>query len=146
MNSLFSAPLRLRGEICSFRSRHATGFTLIELLFVLLIVALLASLVAPVVTSSIQRARESTLREDLHVMRKAIDDYYADTGKYPAELEDLVKKRYLRKVPIDPVTESRDTWALVRSEDSKTGAAQGIIDVHSGSDEKASDETYYKDW
>ena len=129
-----------------FKHARPTGFTLIELLFVLLIVALLASLVAPVVTSSIGRAKESTLREDLKVMRKAIDDHYADTGKYPAELEDLVKKRYLRKVPIDPVTESRDTWKPTHAEDSKTGAAQGIIDVHSGSEEKASDETYYKDW
>ncbi len=142
----FSAPLRLRGEIFSFQSRRITGFTLIELLFVLLIVALLASLVAPVVTNSIGRAKESTLKEDLKVMRKAIDDYYADTGKYPAELNDLVTKRYLRKIPVDPVTESRDTWKLVQAEDSKTGAAQGIIDVHSGSEEKASDETYYKDW
>lgn len=122
------------------------GFTLIELLLVLLLIALLASLVAPVVTGSIFRARESTLKEDLHVMRKAIDDHYADTGVYPAELEDLVKKRYLRRIPIDPVTEKRDTWVLTRAEDDKAGKAGGIIDVHSSSQEKAGDGTYYKEW
>lgn len=125
---------------------RSRGFTLVELLLVLLIVAMLASLVAPVVTGSIQRARESTLREDLQVMRKAIDDYYADTGKYPAELDELVKKRYLRRIPPDPMTEKRDTWILVGSEDSKTGAAAGIIDVRSGSEEKASDGSDFKDW
>jgi general secretion pathway protein G len=123
-----------------------SGFTLIELLLVLLIVALLASIVAPVVTGSIFRAREATLKEDVYTMRKAIDDYYADNGAYPPELEDLVKKRYLRHIPLDPVTEKRDTWALTRAEDDKSGKGGGIIDVHSGSEEKAADGTYYKDW
>lgn len=124
----------------------AAGFTLVELLLVLLIVALLASLVAPVVTGSIQRARESTLSQDLQAMRKAIDDYYADTGNYPPELEELVKKRYLRRIPVDPITEKRDTWVFVHAEDAKTGKGGGIIDVHSGSEEKASDGTNFKDW
>lgn len=122
------------------------GFTLVELLLVLLIVALLASLVAPVVTGSIQRARESTLRDDLQVMRKAIDDYYADTGKYPAKLEDLADKRYLRRVPPDPITEKRDSWVLVYAEDSSTGAVAGIIDIRSGAEGMAIDGSYYKDW
>ena len=120
------------------------GFTLIELLLVLLVVALLASLVTPVVTGGVQRARESTLKEDLYALRKAIDDYYADTGNYPSELEELVKKRYLRRIPTDPVTEKRDTWILVRSEDDKSG--KGILDVRSGSQDKASDGSYFKDW
>jgi general secretion pathway protein G len=132
----------LRIGKCARRS----GFTLIELLLALLIVALLASIVAPVVTGSIFRARESTLKEDVYTMRKAIDDYYADNGAYPAELEELVKKRYLRHIPIDPVTEKRDTWVLTRAEDEKSGKSGGISDVHSGSEEKANDGTYYKDW
>lgn len=126
-------------------SSRLRGFTLIELLLVLLVVALLASLVMPVVTGSIQRAREATLKEDVYVMRKAIDDYYADHGAYPAELEDLVKERYLRRIPIDPITERRDTWVLTRAEDEES-AGDGIIDVHSGSEEKASDGSYYGDW
>jgi general secretion pathway protein G len=120
------------------------GFTLIELLLVLLLVALLASLVAPVVTGGIQRARESTLKEDLYALRRAIDDHYADTGAYPGELEELVKKRYLRRVPTDPLTEKRDTWVLVRSDEEKAG--KGILDIRSGSQEQASDGSYFKDW
>lgn len=125
---------------------RARGFTLIELLLVLLLVALLASLVAPVVTSGIQRARESTLKADLYALRKALDDYYADNGAYPAELEELVKRRYLRRIPADPVTEKRDTWVLVRTEDESAGKSNGILDVRSGSQEQASDGSYFKDW
>lgn len=120
------------------------GFTLLELLFVLVIVALLAGLVGPVLARSIGHARESTLQEDLRVLRKAIDDYYADNAKYPAELADLADRHYLRGIPADPVTERRDTWVVVRA-DTERGAA-GIIDVHSGSDLVASDGSYYRDW
>src|SRR5512142_3175014 len=91
------------------------GFTLLELLFVLVIVALLAGIVGPMLAGSIGRARESTLKEDIHILRRAIDDYYADNGKYPGELTDLVEKRYLRGIPADPVTERRDTWMVVRT-------------------------------
>ena len=122
------------------------GFTLMELLLVMLLLALLASLAAPVVTGSIQRARESTLKEDLYALRKAIDDHYADTGAYPAELDELVKKRYLRRIPPDPLTEKRDTWVVVRSEDDKAGKANGILDIRSASQERASDGSYFKDW
>lgn len=125
---------------------RARGFTLMELLLVMLLLGLLASLAAPVVTGGIQRARESTLKEDLYTLRRAIDDYYADTGAYPAELEELVKKRYLRRIPPDPLTEKRDTWVLVRSEDDKAGKANGILDVRSGSPERANDGSYFKDW
>ena len=122
------------------------GFTLIEVLLVLTLVALLAGLAAPVVTGGIQRARESTLKADLHTLRKAIDDYYADTGAYPRELDDLVAKRYLRRIPPDPVTEKRDTWVLVRAEQEKPGQEAGFLDVRSGSDERATDGSYFKDW
>jgi len=123
---------------------RARGFTLIELLFVLVIVALLAGIVGPVLVNSIGNARESTLKEDLFVMRKAIDDYYADNGKYPAELVNLTDRRYLRRIPADPLTQRNDTWVLVRvSSDDGEG---GIVDVHSGSNAKASDGTAYRDW
>ncbi len=123
---------------------RARGFTLIELLFVMLIVALLAGIVGPVLVSSIGNARESTLKEDLFVMRKAIDDYYADNGRYPAELADLTDKRYLRRVPVDPLTDRTDSWVLVRV--TSDGGAGGIVDVHSGSDGAAGDGTRYRDW
>jgi type II secretion system protein G len=125
-------------------NRHQ-GFTLVELLLVLLIVALLASLTAPVVTNSVQRARESSLKQSLQVVRKAIDDYYADTGAYPPTLEALVEKRYIRKLPKDPVTDRVDSWVLVRSREGQSGAEGGIVDVQSGSEEKSSDGTPYRD-
>jgi general secretion pathway protein G len=122
------------------------GFTLMEMLLVLMLIALLATLVTPVVTGGLARARESTLRADLYALRKAIDDYYADTGAYPPELDELVTKRYLRRIPPDPVTESRDTWVLVRAEDDKAAKGGGILDVRSGSPELARDGSPFKDW
>jgi general secretion pathway protein G len=130
-----------RGTRYNLRTR---GFTLLELLLVMLLVSLLASLVAPVVVGGIQRARESTLKSDLYALRKAIDDYHVDNGSYPAELDDLVKKRYLRRIPPDPVTEKRDTWVIVRAEDEAAG--KGILDIRSGSPDKASDGSYFKEW
>ncbi len=118
------------------------GFTLVELLLVLFVVALLASLVAPVVTGSIQRAREASLKEDLHVMRKAIDDFYADNGRYPASLGQLVEKRYLRKIPVDPITDKATTWIEEKGE----GKDSGVMDVRSGSEAKAPDGVPYRDW
>lgn len=120
------------------------GFTLLELLFVLLIVALLASIVGPVLVNSIGDAEESTLKEDLHVLRKAIDDFYADKGRYPAELQELVERRYVRRIPLDPLTDRNDSWVLIRSVDDK--GEGGIMDVRSGSDLKAGDGTPYQDW
>lgn len=122
------------------------GFTLMELLLVLVLIALLASVAMPVVTSSVHRARESTLKENLFTMRKAIDDYYADNGGYPAELELLVQKRYLRKIPVDPLTDRSDSWILVRTDDDGQSRGSGIIDLHSGSDEKDGNGLPYKEW
>lgn len=121
---------------------HGRGFTMIELLLVLALIALLASLVAPTLTGSVNRAREATLRENLLVMRKAIDEYYTDKGRYPPDLQELVVKRYIRQVPVDPLTEKTDSWLLVRAED----AAAGVNDVRSGSDQKATDGTPYREW
>jgi general secretion pathway protein G len=123
---------------------RARGFTLLELLFVLIIVALLAGIVGPMLVGSIGRAREATLKEDLFVMRKAIDDYYADNGKYPGELAELVNKRYLRRIPADPLTERRDTWIVVRGSNDR--GRDGILDVHSGSELAANNGTPYRDW
>ncbi len=120
------------------------GFTLLELLFVLVIVALLASIVGPVMTGSIGHAREAALKQDLVVIRKAIDDYYADRGHYPVELSELVERHYLRFLPVDPVTERQDGWFVVHQETSK--GAGGVIDIHTRSDLKSSDGSAYRDW
>ena len=132
-------------SVRAFRGmRNQKGFTFIELLVVLAVLSLLAGLVASVSMSKIRSSKESALKEDLHVMRKAIDDYYADTGAYPAKLDDLVEKHYLRSVPKDPFTESSDTWKPVFPEDATE--KNGIIDVHSGTDEKTGDGENYSDW
>lgn len=115
-----------------------------ELLVVLLLIALLASIVTPVVTRSIQRAKESTLKEDLFIIRRAIDDYYADKAKYPSDLAILVEDKYIRSVPIDPFTDNNDTWELVFS--NNAGNETGIIDIHSGSMEKSNEGTDVKQW
>ncbi len=120
------------------------GFTLLELLFVLVIVALLTSLVAPMVVGSIEQARESALRQDLQVLRKAIDDYHADTGRYPGELGELVARRYLRAIPVEPITQRPDGWTVVRGEGVR--ATAGVIDVRSGAEQRARDGSLYRDW
>jgi general secretion pathway protein G len=121
------------------------GFTLVELLLVLLLVALLASIVGPTVTAGLQRSRESTLKHDLRVMRQALDDYYGDNGRYPAALVELVEKRYVRRVPVDPITGRADSWVLTQS-DQQGDTAAGVSDLHSGAEGQAIDGTSYKDW
>jgi general secretion pathway protein G len=97
---------------------------------------------------SVQRGREAVLKEDLFRMRDAIDQYYADRSKYPQTLEDLVSTGYLRKVPIDPITQSSESWQLVQAEpDPNNLAAEvGIYDIKSGSEGTALDGSKYADW
>ncbi|MFL6694769.1 MAG: type II secretion system protein [Ramlibacter sp.] len=113
------------------------GFTLIELLVVMAIIATLLSVALPRYFGSVERSKEVTLRQSLSVMRDAIDKFYADQGRYPEQLEDLVAQRYLRDLPVDPVTDQRTTWQLVPPPDP---TAKGrVYDVHSGAPGKASD-------
>jgi general secretion pathway protein G len=124
------------------------GFTLIELLVVLSIIVILASLGMAGYSHSITRAKEATLKEDLFRMRDAVDQYYADKGQYPPNLETLVTDGYLRAVPKDPFTNSADTWQQIPSEpDPNNPTAQpGVYDIKSGSDGAALDGTKYADW
>lgn len=122
------------------------GFTLMELLIVLVLIGILASLAAPVVTGSIQNARESVLKENLHNMRKAIDDFYGDTGNYPDTLEVLVQKRYLRRIPVDPITDRKESWVLVREEREGQSAGGGIVDVRSGAEGNGGDGKPFREW
>jgi general secretion pathway protein G len=105
------------------------GFTLIELLVVMAIIGGLLALAAPRYFKHVDRAKETVLRSDLASMRDAVDKYFADTGRYPASLEDLVARRYLRKVPPDPITETSATWLVVAPADPAQG---GVYDVKSG--------------
>lgn len=128
--------------------RTARGFTMIELLVVVSIIVILASLGMAQYRQSVVRAREAVLKEDLFRMREAIDQFYADKNKYPASLEDLVSEGYLRDIPVDPITNSKDTWQTVNAEpDGTTAASQvGIYDVKSGSEQQSMDGTNYADW
>jgi general secretion pathway protein G len=130
------------------RRRADRGFTLIELLVVVSLIVLLASIAMVQYSNSVQRAREGVLKEDLFRMRDAIDQYYADKNKYPASLEELVSEKYLRAIPVDPITASADTWQTVMSEPDpmNPSADMGIYDVKSGSDATALDGTRYADW
>jgi general secretion pathway protein G len=125
------------------RSYSSRGFTLVELLVVLAIIAVLLSIAAPRYSGSVDRAKEAVLRENLASLRDALDKHYSDTGLYPLKLEELVDKRYLRRIPLDPVTDSPVTWILVPPPDPEKG---GIADVHSGSRDKARDGTFFKEW
>ncbi|QVL45265.1 MAG: prepilin-type N-terminal cleavage/methylation domain-containing protein [Methylophilaceae bacterium] len=119
------------------------GFTLIELLVVLTIVALLLSLVSPKYFNHIDRAKETALKQDLHFMRVAIDQYFGDHGIYPESLEKLVELAYLDKVPVDPITESAETWIITPPEPPLEGE---VYDVNSGSEGFAKDGTIYNSW
>lgn len=130
------------------RNPHSKGFTLIELLIVMAIMGVLISIAAPNLKQSLVKAREAVLREDLFQMREAIDQYYADNGKYPATINDLINTQertqsYLRGIPKDPFT-SADDWITVAPEGSEEGG--GVFDVHSASNLVATDGTAYNTW
>ena len=101
---------------------RARGFTLIELLVVMAIIAVLLTLAVPRYFGSMDRSKEAVLKEDLFQLRDAIGKYYGDKGKYPESLEALATEKYLRKVPVDPITESATTWVVVAPEDPQKGA------------------------
>ena len=119
------------------------GFTLIELLVVLAVIATLLSIAVPRYYSSIDRSKEAVLKENLYQVRDAIGKYYADKGKYPESLAALATDKYLRKLPLDPVTDSDTTWIVVPPEDPQKG---GVFDVRSGAQGKALDGTEFSTW
>ncbi len=123
--------------------RRLQGFTLIELLVVMAIVAMLLAIAMPRYFGSLQRAKEATLRQDLSVMREAIDKFSGDTGHYPQNIAELVEKQYLRSVPEDPLTKSVDTWVTTPSLDAD---APGIRDIHSGATGAAADGRLYAEF
>ena len=121
------------------------GFTLIELIVVFAILALLVSLAVPRYFAHIERAKEATLKQDLNVMRDAIDKFYGDKGRYPDALDELVKEKYIRSIPVDPITESADTWSVV-APPSDAKAKGEVYDVKSGAEGSAADGTAYAEW
>ena len=119
------------------------GFTLIELLIVLAIVAVLLTIAVPRYYASLDRSKEAVLKENLYQLRDAIGKYYADKGKYPQTLESLASDKYLRKVPLDPITDSTSTWLVVSPDDPQKS---GVFDVRSGAPGKALDGSEFSTW
>jgi len=128
------------------------GFTLIELIVVVAIIGILATIAVPAMRTAPIRARESALKEDLFTLRSCIDQFHADRGRYPSSLDELVSMGYLRTIPVDPVTNSKDTWVPVwlevtgEEDERSQESGQEMIDVHSGSDKEALDKSKYADW
>ena len=118
------------------------GFTLIEILVVMAIVALLITLAVPRYFGSLEKSKETVLRETLATTRDALDKFYADNGKYPDSLDALVSKKYLRAMPFDPVTDSNSTWAIIPPDDVEKGL---VADIRSGADGNARDGKPFKE-
>lgn len=132
------------------RRKHTaeSGFTLIELMIVMLIIGVLMAVAVPNYMAAIKAARESVLKEDLHVIRNAIDSYTMDKQKAPQSLQDLVDAGYLKSIPADPMTHASDTWVVDQSDSMHTidQTEPGIDDVHSGSQEPGTDGQPYSTW
>ena len=122
----------------------ARGFTLLEMMVVMTIIVTIVSIAVPFYSSAIVRARESVLRSNLLTIRSVIDQYTYDKEAPPQSLQDLVEEGYLREVPLDPITQSRDTWELI-IETGPSGES-GLFDVRSGSDDTSLAGTPYKEW
>ncbi len=128
--------------------KQDAGFTLMELMIVMAIIGILMLVAVPRFTSAIKMAKEAVLKEDLHVMRAAIDSYTMDKQKAPQTLEDLITDGYLKAVPVDPFTQSKDTW-VTDSNGALYSVDQtepGIDDIHSGSQELSTDGQAYSTW
>jgi len=124
------------------------GFTLIELLVVVAIIGILASVAVGQYARSIQKAKEAVLQENLFRIRSTINTYFADKGRYPFDLQSLVDDKYLRALPVDPITQKSDTWVTDPAElgEDDISIEPGIADVHSGAPGAALDGTLYSEW
>jgi len=123
--------------------RQARAFTIIELMIVMAVIALLASVVTPRYFKHVERAKESTLRQNLFATRDAIDKYFSDTGKYPETLQALVDAHYLRALPEDPISGRNDAWLIVAPANADLGA---VYDLHSAAQDTSSDGSRYANW
>lgn len=133
-------------SIVTGRVGHSRGFTLLELMIAMFIVIILLSVALPTYQRSVQYAKETVLKENLWQMRKAIDQYASDKGKYPPSIESLIEGKYLREMPIDPILEAAE-WESVMGEDPlNPDSGDGLKDVKSKADGQDSEGKAYKDY
>lgn len=132
-----------------------SGFTLLELIIVIAIIGILATIAMPALKNVPIRAKESVLKTNLRTLRDMIDQHYGDKGKYPTSLQALVEEGYVRKLPVDPITKSSETWVPVyeevdpdhpSAETDSDPASPGIVDVHSGAPGLSLDGIPYREW
>ncbi len=140
--------MRLEGGRIRRKPGGGLGFTLIELLVVVAIIGIVVTVAAGQYMRSIQKAKEAVLREDLYIMRTAINQYFADKGKYPSDLQALVDDSYLKAVPTDPITQSSSSWITepASMDDRDISTEPGIADVRSGATGEGLDGTSYSEW
>jgi len=122
------------------------GFTLLELIIVLAIITILLSVAIPTYQAIIHRARESVLKQNLYLMRRQIEAFAADQGRYPQSLQEMVDRGYLKGIPLDPITDSRETWQEVREEGDSLGEQPGLVNVKSGAEGESTEGTAYSEW
>jgi len=127
---------------------RSAGFTLIELLIVVALIGIIAGIAVGQYKQSIVKAKEAVLRENLFTMRTQINNFFADKGRYPSSLQELVEAKYLRDMPIDPITRSSSTWVeqLSEMDDTDITTEPGVEDVHSGAEGTGLDGSAYGDW
>ncbi|MBN2206158.1 MAG: type II secretion system protein [Candidatus Aminicenantes bacterium] len=149
----WTGPTTATGDAERARARRrprSRGFTLIEVIIVFTLIGVLVGMGIPQYKNARRKANEAVLKENLFQIRKIIDQYYQDKGKYPANPQTLVQEQYFRIVPRDPMTGRSDSWRLVREQPAEgeimPGQEFGVVDIHSSSDEKAIDGTLYSTW
>jgi general secretion pathway protein G len=141
IRSCLSPAMKLSGLVDRSQSKR-TGFTLIELLVVLAIVALLLTLAMPRYFQNIDSSKEAILRDNLRITRDTIDKFYGDTGRYPKSLDEMVERKYLRALPLDPITDSSTTWVIVPPDDTDKG---NVYSIKSGAPGNTKDGKPYAD-
>jgi general secretion pathway protein G len=138
----------MNGKVRAVDAKGQRGFTLIEMLIVVALIGIVVAVAVGQYRNSIQKAKEAVLKEDLYVIRTAIDQFFADKGRYPSDLYELVDEKYLHDIPFDPITKSTDTWQVEYSEydEGDISTEPGIINVRSGAEGYGEDGTSYSEW